>query len=205
MIIGNDKKLEDYVTDPPLELAVFFELSIILTEMVCREHQQNAVIGCLSPLNISVRWEEKTARLTESGEGRTAYRSPEQSGRINRVPDGRSDLYVLGVILYELLTGRLPFFPESEEDWDAAHIHRTPRPLFDIRPEGDGSPQAILMKLLAKCPEDRYQSAYGLLDDLKQCREMLDSSGSLTAFEVGRLDKIRSLRYPIRGTGASPQ
>ncbi|MDR0267292.1 AAA family ATPase [Paenibacillus sp.] len=203
MIIGFDKILKEYITFPPIELADFLELSVMLTEMVYREHQRNAVIGCLSPVHISIQWEDKTARLTEYAEGHAAYRSPEQSGRINRVPDGRSDLYVLGVILYELLTGRLPFLPDREENWDAAHIHRTPGPISDLRPDGDGPLQAVLMKLLAKSPEDRYQSVLGVLDDLKECQEMLNKNGLLTAFEAGRSDRIRSLRLSDSWFGRS--
>lgn len=165
----------------------------MLSEMVLHEHQQSALIGCLSPFNVIIQCEEKKAYITEIGEGHPAYKSPEQSGRIHGVPDERSDLYVLGVILYELLSGQLPFLPEDGEDWSSAHIRRTPRPLSDTRQEEDGPLQAILMKLLSKSPEDRYQTAYGLLDDLKTCREMLKSSGWLVSFELGRLDKIRSL------------
>lgn len=187
------KKIKDYITDPPIELAVFIELSIILSEMVIREHQQNAVIGYLSPVNISIQWDQNMARMIGIGERYAAYQSPEQSGRINRVPDGRSDLYALGVILYELLTGRLPFLPESSEDWSTVHIRSVPLPLSNTRLEGKGPLQDILMKLLAKSPDDRYQSAYGLLDDLNRCQEMLNKSGLLSPFQVGRLDILRSL------------
>lgn len=193
MIISCDRKLIDYITNPLIELVDFMELSILLSEMVLREQQQSGVIGCLSPFNVSIQWEERTANITGIGEVHPAYRSPEQSGRINCIPDERSDLYVLGVILYELLTGQLPFLPESGEDWNIVHISRKPRPLSDSRLEEGGPLQAVLMKLLSKSPEDRYQSVYGLLEDLSGCRDMLLSSGMRVPFEVGRLDIIRSL------------
>ena len=203
MIISSDRKLKGFITNHPIALVDLIELSIIMSEMVLREHQQSALIGCLSPFNVIIQWEEKKAYITEIGEGHPAYRSPEQSGRINRVPDERSDLYALGVILYELLTGQLPFLPESGEDWSTVHIRRTPRPLSDNRPEEEGLLQAILMKLLSKSPEDRYQTVYGLLDDLKRYQEMLNSSGLLVPFELGRLDKIRSLGVPDAWYGRS--
>ncbi|UVI30936.1 AAA family ATPase [Paenibacillus spongiae] len=120
------------------------------------------------------------------------YQSPEQTGRINRVPDGRSDLYSLGILFYEMRTGQLPFLPEDGEEWADAHIRMMPLPLSEIRPEWDGPLQAIILKLLAKSPDERYQSAFGLLDDLKLCEEMLESSGELTSLEIGRMDTIRS-------------
>jgi len=184
------KILRKYITNPPIEFAAFIELSIILTEMVHREHQQNTMIGYLSPDHISIQWEEKTAYLSGIAERHATYCSPEQFGRFNLMPSGCSDLYVLGIILYELLTGRLPYHSDNEEDWSTVHIRKLPQPLSDIRPELDDTLQAVLMKLLAKSPVDRYQSAYGLLEDLRLYQKMMYSDGTLTNFEVGRLDKI---------------
>lgn len=203
MIISCDRKLNDYITNPPIELAELIELFILLTEMVFLEHQQSALIGCLSSFNVSIQGETKRAYITDTSEGHPAYRAPEQSGRMNRVPDERSDLYVVGVIFYELLTGQLPVLPEKGEDWSTAHICRSPQPLSDPRLEEDGPLQAIMMKLLSKSPEDRYQTAYGLLDDLKRCREMLENIGLLQPFEVGCLDNICSLAVPDAWYGRS--
>jgi len=171
--------------------------------MVLREHQQSALIGCLSPFNVIIQWEEKKAYITEIGEGHPAYKSPEQSGRINRVPDERIDLYALGVIFYELLTGQLPFLPEGDEDWSTVHIRKAPRPLPGIQSKEEGPLQAILMKLLSKSPESRYQTVYGLLDDLKSCQKLLNSSDLPVPFEPGRFDKIRSLGVPDAWYGRS--
>ena len=192
MVISYNKKLRDYVVDSPMELKDFICFSILLTDLVYRAHQQTAVIGCLNPSSISIQWDGKKAHLSANMEWDEVYQSPEQTGRINRVPDGRSDLYNLGILFYEMRTGQLPFLPEDGEEWADAHIRMMPLPLSEIRPEWDGPLQAIILKLLAKSPDERYQSAFGLLDDLKLCEEMLESSGELTSLEIGRMDTIRS-------------
>ncbi|MFB8374645.1 AAA family ATPase [Paenibacillus taichungensis] len=173
---------------------MFIELSIILAEMVHREHERNRIIGYLSPDHISVQWEGKTAHVSWNTENHAAYHSPEQFGRFNLVPNERSDLYALGVILYELLTGQLPFHADNDEDWGTVHTRKVPQSLSDIRPSLDKTLQAILMKLLAKSQVERYQSTYGVLEDLKLYQNMMmDNDGAFTPLEVGHLDKIRTL------------
>ncbi|MFC5404763.1 AAA family ATPase [Cohnella soli] len=162
--------------------------------MVRREHRQTTVIGCVTPANVYILWNERSARLSERMERHAPYRAPEQSGRLNRVSDARSDLYSLGVIYYELLTGQLPIRPERDEDWDSAHILQAPRPLSELRPEVGEPLQGMIMKLLAKSPDDRYQSAYGVLDDLQRCQNLLGSIGKLVPFEIGLLDASRLFR-----------
>ncbi|RJE84290.1 winged helix-turn-helix transcriptional regulator [Paenibacillus sp. 1011MAR3C5] len=193
---SNDNMLKEYGPGASIDLLDFIRLAVVLTEMVCREHQQMAVIGNLNPCNIKMVREGKEARLTGREETQAAYRSPEQSGRLNRIPDGRSDLYTLGVILYERLSGQLPLQPDADRDWETAHIFKTALPLSEIRPEWGGPISTIIMRLLAKSPDQRYQSAYGLLDDLNQCRVMLEDDGKLTPFELGRLDQARTFRWP---------
>jgi len=190
--MSDDKSLRDYIAGSPMRLTDFIGLSILITELIYREHQQAAFIGSLSPSTICIHWEGKAARLSEDREWNEVYRSPEQTGRINCVPDGRSDLYSLGIILYEMLIGRLPFVPENNGGWAAAHIGMAPLPLSEIHPELKGPLESIILKLLSKSPEDRYQSAYGLLDDLKQCERMLEIDEKLQPFEIGRMDQLRS-------------
>ncbi|MFF2889813.1 AAA family ATPase [Paenibacillus sp. NPDC057967] len=193
---SNDNMLKEYWPGASIDLLDFLQLAVILTEMVCREHQQTAVIGNLNPYNIKILNDGKEARLTGSEDALVAYRSPEQSGRLNRIPDGRSDLYTLGVIFYELVSGQLPLQPDNDRDWETAHIFKTVLPLSVIRPEWDSPISTIIMKLLAKSPDQRYQSAYGLLDDLNQCRVMLEGNGEPIPFELGRLDRVRTFRWP---------
>ncbi len=195
MIIRHDERLYSYLGGARLEIANFIQLANGLAEMVRREHQQTPIIGCLNPANIMVTQDGGSARLAESLEWQRPYLAPEQSGRLGRVPDGRSDLYALGVMYYEALTSRLPFLPDDQEDWETAHIGKVPHPLSELRPDAAGSLEMIIAKLLAKSPDDRYQSAYGLLDDLQQCRKLLTADGKLSSFELGRLNARRTLRF----------
>jgi predicted ATPase/GAF domain-containing protein/HPt (histidine-containing phosphotransfer) domain-containing protein len=128
-------------------------------------------------------------------EGTLAYISPEQTGRTNRRVDRRSDLYSLGVTLYELLTGARPFTMTDPLELVHAHIARVPRPPCELGP----TPQVvsdIVLRLLEKVPERRYQSAAGLKADLERCAAELDASGQIAPFELGREDFASELSVP---------
>jgi len=203
--MSDDKSLREYLADSPMKLTDFIGLSILLTELIYREHQQAALIGNLSSSTIHIQSDGQAARLSEDREFNEVYQSPEQTGRINCVPDSRSDLYSLGIIFYEILTGQLPFVPANNGEWAAAHIGMTPLPLSGIHPKWKGPLESIILKLLSKSPEDRYQSAYGLLDDLKKCERMLETEEKLQPFELGRMDQIRSFcpSKALYGRGAA--
>jgi len=187
-------KLNEYVTGPPLMLLSFMDIAILLAELVYREHQHISMIGNINPNNIVIKG--ASAHLVAQMEWDKAYHAPEQSGRMNRIADARCDLYALGVIYYELLTGRLPVLPPQDGDWENAHIWQSPRPLSELRSDTEGPLQDIIIKLLAKSPDERYQSAYGLLDDLINCRRRLTSEDELPPFRIGSLDERRVFRTP---------
>jgi predicted ATPase/signal transduction histidine kinase len=128
--------------------------------------------------------------------GTLAYMAPEQTGRMNRSIDSRSDLYAYGVTLYEMLTGALPFTATDPMEWVHCHIARQPM-LPSERVKGlPESISAIVMKLLAKTPEERYQTAAGVEADLRSCLAGLESVGRIDRFPLGMHDMSDRLLIP---------
>ena len=122
-------------------------------------------------------------------EGTLAYIAPEQTGRMNRGVDYRTDFYGLGVTLYELMTGRLPFISNDPLELLHCHIAQPPPAPTDIL-AGQGQAysstlSAIILKLMAKNAEDRYQSALGLKHDLERCLQSWETTGEIAEFELG--------------------
>ena len=168
-------------------------------------HRAGIVHRALSPRAVLVRRESGRIRLTDFADAaRTAsdasvllprhrhasrlpYAAPEQTGRINRSTDYRTDFYALGALLYELLTGHPPFVADDPLELIHAHVTRPP-----VAPSVAGNvPEPlsdIVMKLLAKLPEDRYQSARGLADDLDRCRREWTERGRIAQFPIATRD-----------------
>ena len=121
-------------------------------------------------------------------------RSPEQSGRMSQPVDIRSDLYALGLVLYEVLTGKQPFYCSDPLELLHAHLSLTP----DWPDQSQPDLSAIVLKLLAKSPEDRYQSAYGLACDLICAEKQLKQNGRIALPVIGSRDIPQELQIPIR-------
>ncbi|MSP59687.1 MAG: GAF domain-containing protein [Myxococcales bacterium] len=141
-------------------------------------------------------WESPTLTAFDRLEGTLAYISPEQTGRMNRGIDYRTDLYSLGVTLYELLVGRVPF--DSADPMTVVHSHIAVQPI-EPREARAAIPLAVsdvVMKLLAKNAEDRYQSAYGLAVDLRECENQLKASGTIAGFVPGTHDASATFQIP---------
>ena len=128
--------------------------------------------------------------------GDWAYISPEQTGRMNRPVDYRADFYSLGITLYRMLTGRLPFQGNDPLEWMHCHIARSPLPPREIAPSLPAAVSDIVLKLLAKLPEDRYQSAHGLQADLACCLAQWQAFGRIDPFSLGTEDVSDRFHIP---------
>ena len=137
--------------------------------------------------------------------GTLAYMAPEQTGRMNRSIDSRSDLYSLGVTLYEMFVGELPFSASDPMEWVHCHIARQPIPPGERRKEIPESICAIIIKLLAKAPEDRYQTAAGVEADLRRCLSDLEFNGRIELFPLGAQDGPDRLVIPEKLYGRAKE
>lgn len=129
-------------------------------------------------------------------EGSLSYLSPEQTGRMNRGIDYRSDFYALGVTFYELLTGQLPFCSEDPLELVHSHLTKTPALAHAVNPAVPPQLSQIIAKLMAKNAEDRYQSALGLKHDLEQCAAQWQQTGQIADFPLGQQDQCDRFRIP---------
>lgn len=192
----------------PVELGLFFELAIKITSILGDIHHRNVIHKDINPANIlyneatreikiidfgistELSRERQEVNITDILEGSLAYISPEQTGRMNRDLDYRTDFYSLGVTFYQLLTGELPFRGNETLDWLYCHITKTPPDLTLRRPDIPVSLAEIVGKLLSKMAEDRYQSAYGLIRDLESCREKWRAGRGMERFPPGQFDVL---------------
>ena len=198
--------------EQPLDLARFLRLAINLATALGRAHQRGLIHKDFKPENVLVDdagrvWltgfgiasrlprERQAPAPPEVVAGTLAYMSPEQTGRMNRSMDTRSDLYSLGVTLYQMLTGVLPFAAADPLEWIHCHIARQPVPPADRRAVPEPL-SAIIMKLLAKNAEERYQTAAGLEADLRRCLSEWESHGHIDKFPLATDDCSDRLLIP---------
>jgi predicted ATPase/serine phosphatase RsbU (regulator of sigma subunit) len=141
-------------------------------------------------------FEATSALIPEALEGTLAYISPEQTGRTARLLDSRTDLYSLGVTLYEALAGRRPFLESDPLAIVHSHLARYAPPLESLAPEVPSTVARIVERLLAKTPDHRYQTARGVAHDVTECLRRLAATGRIEPFAVGQRDYSPQLRLP---------
>ncbi|MFC0400355.1 trifunctional serine/threonine-protein kinase/ATP-binding protein/sensor histidine kinase [Paraburkholderia rhizosphaerae] len=197
----------------PLELGCFLRLAISIVTALSKAHQRGLIHKDLKPGNILVNAngevrltgfgiashlarERQAPEPPETIAGTLAYMAPEQTGRMNRSIDARSDLYALGVTLYEMLTGTLPFTAADPMELVHCHIARKPVPPGERVGTVPATVSAIIMKLLAKTAEERYQTASGVERDLQRCVTQWEHHGHIEVFPLGRQDTPDRLLIP---------
>ena len=158
---------------------------ISLVKSLRAVHSRMELHLALCPSNMQI-CDDGSIGLRANINAPVGYLSPEQSGRMNRDVDFRSDYYSLGVVFYELLTGRLPFESDNVMELVHSHIARQPTPPSRLNPELPDAVSDIVIKLLAKNAEDRYQSLDGLQADLQHCQTMFIETGAIPAFELAQ-------------------
>lgn len=215
----------------PMSLPTFLRLAIALTDILGSIHANNIIHKDINPGNIVFNPDTGVVKIIDFGiatqfsrtnptfkshyslEGTLAYLSPEQTGRMNRLLDYRTDFYSLGVTFYQLLTGQLPFETTDRLELIHCHLAKQPVPPHEIRSVGcgvwgvedepssiaDAIPKAIsdiVMKLMAKNAEDRYQSAWGIKADLEHCLCQLEATGRIDDIQPGLQDVSEQFHIP---------
>src|SRR6202140_2263829 len=204
----------DRLLGRPLEISHFLHIAIPLAGSLRQVHERCLIHKDIKPANILVDVARGGVWLTGFGiasrlprehqapappeiiAGTLAYMAPEQTGRMNRSVDSRSDLYALGVTFYEMLTGKLPFTAADPMEWVHCHIARQPVPPNEQVADIPGVLSAIVMKLLAKTAEERYQTAAGVEADLRRGLAEWESRGRIDPFVLGASDVSGRLLIP---------
>lgn len=197
---------------PTLPVADFCALAMRIANIVGHVHQAGIIHRDINPANVIYNPTTGALQLIDFGiavrdgvqtrgnlttlEGTLAYMSPEQTGRLNRSVDYRTDFYALGVTFYELLTGALPFSAADPMEMVHAHIAKIPPAPQALRPEIPESLSALVLKLLSKDVDARYQSAEGLVYDLGLCHEQLENRGRVPVFPLGQQDISAHFQIP---------
>ncbi|MFB2969626.1 AAA family ATPase [Aerosakkonema sp. BLCC-F183] len=211
--------LKNAIVSQKISVRSFLSIAIQLASALAELHKNNIIHKDIKPDNIIINTQIGQVKLTDFSiasrlerensnlshphllEGTLAYMSPEQTGRMNRAIDYRTDFYSLGVTFYEMLTGELPFKSEDPLELVYCHIAKIPSPPHQLNPEIPPAVSEIVMKLLAKTAEDRYQSANGLKFDLENCLMKLQTSGEISDFIPGLADKAGQLLIPQKLCG----
>lgn len=208
------KSLDILLQSKTFSLSEFLSLGIQIVTAISEIHGANIIHKDINPSNIVYNPQTGKVKVIDFGistkftrenptlrnphliEGTLAYMSPEQTGRMNRVLERGTDFYSLGVTFYQLLTQKLPFETEDPLELIHCHLAKQPTPPHEIKPEIPIIVSRIVMKLLAKTSEERYQNALGLKADLEECWQQLQQKQQILEFPLGRYDISDQLTIP---------
>lgn len=206
--------LRDYCQGRSLPIGEFLDIAIKLADILHDLYHHRVIHKDIKPANLLIHPQDKTIKLIDFSiasllsketetikhpnilEGTLAYLAPEQTGRMNRGIDYRSDFYALGITLFELITGQLPFYSEDPIEFVHFHMARSAPLASDVRSDVPIAISHILAKLMAKNAEDRYQSAIGLKHDFSLCRDQFLQTGTITPFELATCDASDRFTIP---------
>ncbi|AFY83491.1 PAS domain S-box protein [Oscillatoria acuminata] len=206
--------LRTFLHQHRLGVEEFLKIAIQLAQTLGEIHQHHIIHKDIKPSNIIIQPQNLEVKLIDfaiasklsqetaevvhlnSLEGTLAYMSPEQTGRMNRAIDYRTDFYSLGVTFYEMLTGELPYQAEEAIELVHCHIARMPVPPNELVPTIPVTVSKLVMKLLEKTAENRYQSGFGLKTDLQTCLNQWQQQGEIDEFSLGEEDVSGKLEIP---------
>lgn len=202
-----EKILTEICAGNPLDMGLFLSFASKISEILGKLHQAGIIHKDIKPDNILFNPKSGLVELFDFGiaseisrefqqefrqvdllEGTLAYMSPEQTGRVNRPVDYRTDFYSLGITFYQLVTGKLPFEAGDSMEMVHCHIAKEPIPPIVVNPSVPEMVSKIIMKLLSKSADERYQSAYGLRYDLTKCLEDWEANHKVSPFSLGTHD-----------------
>ncbi|WP_250124920.1 AAA family ATPase [Chroococcidiopsis sp. CCMEE 29] len=207
----------------PMPLSVFLDVAIALTDTLGKIHAANVIHKDINPSNIVLNPKTGVVKMIDFGiatrfsrtnptfkslhllEGTLAYLSPEQTGRMNRRLDYRTDFYSLGVTFYELLTGQLPFPTQDILELVHCHIARPPIPPHELNATIPKPISDLILKLMAKNAEDRYQSAWGIKADLERCAQQLAEVDRIESMQLGLQDVSEQFCIPQKLYGRAAE
>jgi len=217
------KPLTAFIESTGIDLATFLDFAVKMALILGNIHDCGIIHKDVNPHNFLLNSDTGEFRLIDFGlasllqrqkqeainpgllEGTLPYMSPEQTGRMNRGIDYRTDYYSLGVTFHEILTGAHPFQADDAIGWVHCHIAKTPFPIRTRRTDIPQVIENIILKLMSKKAEDRYNSISGLIRDLEKCREQLAETGEIENFTLGIGDVSGKFHIPQKLYGRTAE
>ncbi|WP_310602534.1 protein kinase domain-containing protein [Anaerosporobacter sp.] len=204
MELCDGMSLSQYIGTHKMSVATFLHIAVQIVKGLTDIHSCGIIHKDINPTNIMYEPETRSIKIIDFGAssefsyekpqvtllnaGTLKYISPEQTKRMNRPIDFRTDFYSLGVMFYEMLAYKLPFVSDSPTELIYAHIAKSAQPVSEMNPEVPEMVSKIIAKLMEKMPENRYASTGGILHDLERCITSLEAEGGISEFKLGLED-----------------